>query len=64
MLGMVGLASGLLVSDPALAQPERDQAWDTVSTVTLATSAGLQLVMPRVAYFETETTVGFKPRWR
>jgi hypothetical protein len=65
LVGAATLVACALAGESALAQntPKRDQTWQTVSTLTLATGAGLQLLMPRVGYFETDTSLGWKPRW-
>jgi hypothetical protein len=57
----------LLASTPARAQmmtaPERSDGWDTATNIMALSSAGLQLVMPRVFYSDPEVTVGWKARW-
>jgi hypothetical protein len=57
-------------SSPARAQmttatpePNRDQNWGAVTTVTLAAGGALSLLMPRVFYSDPEVTVGWKARW-
>jgi hypothetical protein len=55
----------LLVCTPAQAQsaPERSDGWDTATNIMALSSAGLQLIMPRVFYSDPEVTVGWKARW-
>jgi hypothetical protein len=66
---MASLALGgaaWLVGGQAVAQtppPHRSQAWDTVSAVSVGIGLGSQLLMPRLYYAESETTLGWKPRW-
>lgn len=43
--------------------PERSDGWRTASHVFVALGAGSQLLMPRVYYAESETTIGWKARW-
>jgi len=42
---------------------ERDQNWDTVSTVTMLISVTSVSLMPRVYYSSPDATVGWKGRW-
>jgi hypothetical protein len=65
---VAALAVGLAVSslsDPAQAQnaPERNETWQTVTTITMLSAAGTQLLMPRIFYSDPEVTVGWKTRW-
>ncbi len=49
---------------PASAQvPDRDDTWETVTTITTISAAASQLLMPRVFYSSPEVTVGWKARW-
>jgi len=50
-------------ADAQTAPPERSDGWRTASHVFVALGAGSQLLMPRVYYAESETTIGWKARW-
>ena len=66
MLALAVAAGSVLVCEPASAQtppPQRSQTWDTVSAVSVGVGLGSQLLMPRLYYAESETTIGWKPRW-
>ena len=42
---------------------ERDQNWDTVSTVSMLIGVGSVSLMPRIYYASPDATVGWKARW-
>ncbi|MDB5216766.1 MAG: hypothetical protein JWO86_4693 [Myxococcaceae bacterium] len=46
-----------------LPPPDRNAAWETVSTVSMVVGMGSQLLMPRVYWSDTEVTIGYKARW-
>jgi hypothetical protein len=67
-LALLALPAMLAIGSEAKAQavspvPERDVPWQTVTGVTLAAGATLQVLMPRVFYADPEVTVGWKGRW-
>ena len=43
--------------------PHRSEAWRTTSHVFVAVGATSQLLMPRMYFAESETTIGWKARW-
>ena len=43
--------------------PVRSEGWRTASHVFVAIGASTQLLMPRVFYADSETTIGWKARW-
>ncbi len=68
--GVVALLAATLVaaapsraSAQSLPAPQRSEAWQTVSTVSMIVGVSTQLLMPRVYYSDTEVTVGWKARW-
>jgi hypothetical protein len=71
--GIGALAAGatlfvgsMLVCPTAHAQampPERSEGWDNATTIMALSSAGLQLLMPRVFHSDPEVTAGWKARW-
>lgn len=60
---VASIASGREASAQTTPPPDRTSGWATVSTVSLIVGTSSQLLMPRVYYAETETTVGWKGRW-
>lgn len=60
--GAVGLSFAVAFPRSAAAQ-ERDEGWETATTITMLGSAGTQLLMPRIFYSDPEVTVGWKARW-
>jgi len=67
ILGAAGVASALalLCAKDARAQlppPQRSDAWQTVSTVSMVVGMGSQLLMPRIYYADSEVTMGWKAR--
>lgn len=53
-----------MITSSAQAQSiERDEGWDDATTILALSSAGLQLVLPRVFYADPEVTAGWKARW-
>ena len=43
--------------------PNRDQTWETVTSITMVAGAATELLMPRLFYSDPEVTVGWKARW-
>jgi hypothetical protein len=66
-LASLVLAGALMAPREAEAQvlppPARSDAWQTVSTVSMAVGMTTQLLMPRIYYSDTEVTIGWKARW-
>jgi len=62
VVGALGLFFGVAFARPAAAQ-ERDEGWQTATTITMLGAAGTQLLMPRIFYSDPEVTVGWKARW-
>ncbi len=60
IVGMFAISTSAAAQTPP---PERDRNWGVVSTVSLLTGAGTQLLMPRIFYSDPEVTVGWKARW-
>lgn len=50
-------------SAQTLPPPDRNQTWGTVSTVSALVGMSSQLLMPRLAYSDSEATIGWKARW-
>ena len=44
-------------------EPNRDQTWGAVTSVTMASAGIIQLLMPRIFYSDPEVTEGWKARW-
>jgi hypothetical protein len=44
-------------------EPQRSNAWATVTTITMVAGGATELLMPRVFYADPEVTVGWKARW-
>ena len=67
LLILCTLTLGLLATprraDAQLPPPDRNAAWETVSTVSMVVGMGSQLLMPRVYWSDTEVTIGYKARW-
>lgn len=65
--GVSVIAASLAFASSAAAQPtpapERDSAWGTVSTISVVAGSATQLLMPRVFWADSETTMGWKARW-
>jgi hypothetical protein len=47
----------------SLPPPQRDAAWETVSTVSMALGMTTQVLMPRIYLSDSEVTVGWKARF-
>lgn len=47
----------------SLPTPQRDAAWQTVSTVSMVMGMSSQVLMPRIYYSDSEVTVGWKARF-
>jgi hypothetical protein len=67
-LAAAALLLVLLVPSRAHAQtvsptPNRDQTWETVTSITMVAGAATELLMPRLFYSDPEVTVGWKARW-
>jgi len=68
IVAALGVASALALGCPKDAQaqlppPQRSDAWQTVSTVSMVVGMGSQLLMPRIYYADSEVTMGWKARW-
>jgi hypothetical protein len=68
LLAAAALLLVLLVPENAHAQtvsptPNRDQTWETVTSITMVAGAATELLMPRLFYSDPEVTAGWKARW-
>jgi hypothetical protein len=61
--GVLFCASPAKADEPEFVIPERSEGWDDATKIMALSSAGLQLLMPRIFYSDPEVTVGWKARW-
>jgi len=68
LLGATSVALNVLAPSEAHAQAippsaERDEGWETASTISMLVGVGTVSLMPRIYFNDPEATVGWKARW-
>lgn len=60
---VLAFAAPAKAEEPEFVFPDRSDGWDKATKIMALSSAGVQLLMPRVFYSDPEVTVGWKARW-